>query len=791
MERQTTADQPPTEPIPLHDRSNAARSGASNLPAPLTSLIGREKELAAAIAMLQREYVRLITFTGPGGVGKTQLALEVAREASEDLADGAVFVPLAPLRDPAHVSASIAHEFDVRESDPRLLLDRLQVALRARELLLVLDNFEHVTEAASLLTDLLTVCPRLKILVTSRELLHLTGEHAFEVPSLELPDSTQSLPIDELASCDAIRLFVMRAQEAKTNFALTEANAEAVADICRSLDGLPLALELAAARTRVLAPAALLAQLSNRLQLLTGGHRDAPERLQTMRHAIAWSYDLLAPDEQRLFRRLAVFVGGFTLDGAEAVGAETSVLDLFTSLVDKSLVRQLGQPDGETRFSMLEAVREFGLEQLAASGEEEATRDAHAAAFVALAEAALPHYGGDRWLEWMDKVEADLANCHAALEWADAHGDADTVARLAGALWRPEFARGDPSDAGRWLERALAMRHDVSPTALIDVLEGAACFYAFLVDDSARAQALSSELISLADEVGDAYGAGAGNIFLGMLALRRSEYAEATAHYRQALALAPAGRSPAAEMADAIFNLARVAFHQGDLIAAADGFANALARNREIGFLWGIMEALSQLGQVRLAQGNTKDAAAMMAEALQLAWDLRETGGMAGSLEDLAVVAFATGQVQEAAHLTGAVNALRLRYGLNPELSCSADATQATLDARRAMGDEAFDAAHAAGEKMSLEEATQLAFAVAAAAGAGPPPSDSTAGHDLTSRELEVLRLLVEGQSDKDIAEALGITRRTASKHVETIRAKFDVSSRTAAVAYANSHGII
>jgi predicted ATPase/DNA-binding CsgD family transcriptional regulator len=791
MERKAPTERTSPRPTVLQPLPDEDRGIAGNLPAPLTSLIGREQEIAAACAALQREDVRLITLTGPGGVGKTQLALAIAREVSDNFADGAVFVPLAPIRDPAHVSSAIAHEFEVRHADPQQLLDGLRLALRARDLLLVLDNFEHVTEAASLLTDLLTACPRLKILVTSRELLHLTGEHAVEVPPLELPDSTQLLALEELASCDAIRLFVTRAQETKPDFALTDANANAVADICRSLDGLPLALELAAARTRVLAPAALLAQLSNRLQLLTGGHRDAPERLQTMRHAIAWSYDLLAPAEQRLFGRLSVFVGGFTLEGAEAVGAETSVLDLFTSLVDKSLVRQLGQPDGETRFSMLEAVREFGLEQLAASGEEEATRDAHAASFVALAEAAMPHYGGDRWLEWMDKVEADLPNCHAALEWADARGDVETVARLAGALWRPEFARGYPGDGGRWLERALAMRDSVSPAALTEVLGGAACYYAFLVDDSARAQALSTELIALGDELGDASAACDRHTFLGMLALRRSDYGEASAHYREALALAALGRDPAARRADAIFNLARLSFHQGDLEAAAMGFADALARNRELGFAWGMKEALSQLGQVQLAQGNTKDAAAKMAEALELTWDLRETWGLAANFEDLVVVAAAIGQVQEAATLTGAVDALRLRFGLNPELSCSADATQATLDARRAIGDEAFDAAHVAGEKMSLEEATRVAYAVAEMAQTGSLPQANATGHDLTSRELEVLRLLVEGLSDKEIADALGITRRTASKHVETIRGKFGVSTRTAAATYPTRQGMI
>ncbi|MFL5758916.1 MAG: ATP-binding protein [Thermomicrobiales bacterium] len=791
MERQAETVQPSAPPTRLQPLPERDAAGASGLPAPLTSLIGREREIATACTLLQGNDVRLLTFTGPGGVGKTQLALEVARKVSTNFVDGAVFVPLAPIRDPAHVSSTIAHEFDVRDSDPRLLLDRLLVALRARDLLLVLDNFEHVTAAAPLVVDLLSTCPHLKVLVTSRELLHVTGEHAFDVPPLELPDSTRSLSVAEMARCDAIRLFVMRAQEAKSDFAITDANAEAVGEICRSLDGLPLALELAAARVRVLAPGALLAQLSNRLQLLTGGHRDAPERLRSMRHAIAWSYDLLSSDERCLFRRLSVFVGGFTLEGAAAVGAEEATLDLLTSLVDKSLVRQVGQQGDEARFSMLEAVREFGLEQLVASGEEEATRDAHAAAFVVLSEAAMPHYDDEGWLEWMDRVEVDLANCHAALEWADSRADAETVARLIGALWRLEFARGYPSDASRWLERALALRDSVSPSVLTEVLDGAACFYTFLVEDRARAEVLATELIAHADAVGDAYGTCDGHNYLASLALRRSDYPGATAHYRQALALAPSSRSAASQVAWAVFGLACVDFHQGDLEAAATGFADALARNREIGYLFGMTSALAHLGRVRIAQANFKDAAALIAEAIGLAWHCRETSGIGDGLNRLAVVAVATGQVREAAHLLGAVDALRWQCGVLHELDSSADAAPAEVEVRRAMGEEAFAAARVAGQKMALEEAIQEAYVVAEIAQTASRAPVTTTGHGLTPRELAVLRLLVEGHSDKEIADALGMSRRTASKHVETIRDKFNVPSRTAAVTYATRHGFI
>jgi DNA-binding CsgD family transcriptional regulator len=440
---------------------------------------------------------------------------------------------------------------------------------------------------------------------------------------------------------------------------------------------------------------------------------------------------------------------------------------------------------------MLEAVREFGLEQLAESGEEAVTRAIHAAAFTALGEAAMPHFDGDGWLEWMDRLEAELPNCHAALEWADMNGDAETVARLAGSLWRLEFARGYPGDAGRWLEQALAMRDAVSSNALIEVLIGAACYYTYVFDNSARAQAISQELITLGDRLDDPNAANAGHHYLGRLALQRSDFAEATVHYSVALELAGRFPDPATGVAWATFGLANVAFQQGNLEAAATGFADVLARSRKIDYLFLIQESLELLGQVRLKQGDIKDGAALMAEGLGLAWDTREQGGMSDLLSDLAVVAVMTGQLSEAAHLFGMVDALRLRHGYSEEMSCAVDGAQAILDARRAMGDEAFTAAHAAGQAMALEEAIPMALAVAELAQSGSQLRPARLpGHGLSPRESEVLRLLIEGLSDKEIAEALGITRRTASKHVETIRGKFGVASRTAAATYASRHGI-
>jgi DNA-binding NarL/FixJ family response regulator len=535
-----------------------------------------------------------------------------------------------------------------------------------------------------------------------------------------------------------------------------------------------------------------LAQLSNRLQLLTGGHRDAPERLQTMRHAIVWSYDLLSHEEQRLFRRLSVFVGGFTLEGAMAVGAEKSVLDLLTSLVDKSLVQHRAQPDVETRFLMLETIREFGLEQLNANGEAEAVRDAHAAAFLTQAEEAVPYYYTAELPARMDKIEAELANCYAALEWADTRDDAETVARLVGALWRVWLGRGYSNDSRRWLDRSLAIRDAVSPPVVIELLRHAASFYVSLVDDEKQAQAIVLELLARAEGIGDEYGLYWGHHYLGLIAERRSEFQAARDQYNQALALAPRVQHPTNELAWAVHALARIDFHQGDLEAAATGLINALAHHRRTSSPYGDQSVKADLARVRFAQGNIRDAAALWAEQLALAWENRIKRRVSHALVGLAMAAVATNHDREAARLLGAIDALRLRSGALLEVDVRTEAVQATTEARRALGEEEFEAAFVAGQELSLDEATQEALAVARAIAEGALPLVSDASvHGLTPHELAVLRLLVEGLSDKEIGEALGINRRTASKHVEIIRGKLAVPSRTAAATYATRHGLI
>ncbi|MDQ2654655.1 MAG: protein kinase, partial [Chloroflexota bacterium] len=435
------------------------------LPIALSPLVGRERELALALALLRRPEVRLLTLTGPGGIGKTRLALDVAAVAAADFAAGVCFAPLAAVPDADLVAPSVARAAGLVDAGDIPAQDKLVAALRQSETLLVLDNFEHVAAAAQLVGYLLAACPGLKVLATSRTLLRVDGEHTLPVPPLALPDAGTPISPGSVMQSAAVQLFAQRAQAMNPAFALTAANASLVADICQRLDGVPLAIELAAARVTHLSLPALRERLERRLPLLTGGSRDRPLRLQTMRSAIAWSHDLLSPAEQSLFRRLAVFVDGCTLEAAEAVGQTgedafptpaPAVLDLVAALVDASLLRPETAPHGTTRYSMLEMIREFADEQLQASGEAETVRERHAAyvvAFAARHELADLLPDGERFQELL---EAEHANVRAAIEWLEENGEAGAFLHLAASLGHFWAEQGHYREGRAWLERALA-----------------------------------------------------------------------------------------------------------------------------------------------------------------------------------------------------------------------------------------------------------------------------------------------------------------------------------------------
>jgi len=478
-----------------------------NLSAPLASFIGREREVADVRGLLGAH--RLVTLTGPGGVGKTRLALRAVAEALDGFADGACFVSLAPIADVDLVLPALAQALGVRETPGRSLLKTLAGVLRAKHLLLVLDNFEQVLPAGPHLAQILGTCPRLSVLVTSRALLRLQGEQAFAVPPLTLPGRQQGGLVEDLTRYEAVRLFLERAQAVKPEFTLSEQNAPAVVEICQRLDGLPLAIELAAARVRLFPPRTLLAQLQQRLPMLTGGARDLPARQRTLRDAIAWSYDLLQPGEQLLFRRLGVFVGGSTVEavvavmtgigskepelGALAAGISAlegewswpdgqgpdgpssrapsapipnSILDGLAALVDQNLLRQEEQDDGEVRLLMLETIREYALEQLTARAEAESARRAHAAYYLAMAEQAHAARAGPRQGDWLDRLECDEDNLRAALAWTTTEAGDDTGPRLAAALWPFWARRGNGTEGRNWLAKVLMATQATGPSGV-------------------------------------------------------------------------------------------------------------------------------------------------------------------------------------------------------------------------------------------------------------------------------------------------------------------------------------
>jgi predicted ATPase len=516
----------PTEPerrTPLH-----------NLPVQLTSLIGREQEVAAACALLRRSDVRFLTLTGTGGVGKTRLGLQVATDLLHDFPDGICLVLLAPISDPDLVIPTIAQTLGVKEVGTRSLLELLKAHLQNKHLLLFLDNFEQVLSAAPTLTGLLETCPSLKVLVTSREVLRLRGEHEYPVPPLAIPELQQQISSERMNQYAAVALFLQRGQAVKPDFHLTEANAGAIAAICARLDGLPLALELAAARLKHLPVQALLARLEHRLLVLTQGPRDVHARQQTLRNTLQWSYDLLSAQEQRLFRRLSVFVGGCTLEAIEALytalGGETiHVFDAVTSLIDKSLVQrseQEGEGGEEPRFMMLETIREYGLERLATGKESEATRNAHMAYYLQLAEEAAQHWLGPQQSAWFDRLEWEQDNLRAALHWLLERGaqkeSVELALRLGIALWYFWLSRFHRSEGRTFLERALARSQGVTVAVRAKALWSAGNLAGYLGDFD-RGEAMCRESLVLFREVRDTAGVGRALFHLGIVAYTRRQ----------------------------------------------------------------------------------------------------------------------------------------------------------------------------------------------------------------------------------------------------------------------------
>ena len=714
--------------------SSARRVTASpphyNLPIPLTPLIGRDEEVTTvARLLLHRMEMRLLTLTGPGGVGKTRLALEVAQRSREAFADGVVFVPLAPLRDAALLPSVLAETLGIKEVAGQALLETLTRHLQDRQVLLVLDNFEHLPTAAPVVGELVGRCPQLTVLVTSRAPLRLGGERQFPVPPLPLPDTAPQSPADSVEPSPAVELFRQRAQAVLPIFELSATNAAIVARICRRLDGLPLAIELAAARVKLFSPQALLARLDRGLQLLTGGARDLPERQQTLRDTIAWSYELLDGREQALFRRLAVFAGGFTLEAVEDVcgsGAEeqvaSNVLETVASLVDNSLLVSLSesstsQEGEEPRFTMLETIREYALERLTSSDEVEEAQRKHAQYFLALAEAAQLEASKQRdegeWGSKFTRLEREHDNLRAALSWAVQNLEAETGARLAIALWWFWIERSYLSDGRRWMEALLALdgaggRRGEAPHALPArtkaYLLQVAGILAMAQGDHDHAVALHEEGMSVYREMGHKKGVSASLRELGFVAYEQGDYERAVRLHEESLTLAREFATTFG-IAWSLRALADAVRGQGDLRRARMLLEESLALSRGKEHAWGIARTLASLGSVACEAGEYARALRLYEESLELGRRMGLKHTILLCLEGLARVAVAQGRMERAARLCGTTAALREDMGWPLPPVKRAEHERTVAAAREALGEEAFAAAWVRGHTLPLEDA--------------------------------------------------------------------------------------
>jgi predicted ATPase len=624
-------------------RGSGQEGMRQTLPPQRTPLLGRSAETAAVAATLLNPAVRLMTLTGPGGTGKTRLAIQVAADLAPSFEGGVTFVNLAPIADPRLVISAIASALGLRETGERPLLAAIADHLSSMgRTLLLIDNFEQVAAAAGLVRDLLDACPSLTVLVTSRVVLRIYGEHDFPVPPLPLPVLSGPTSPSVLLESPSIALFVQRATAARPDFALSNRNADAIVDICRRLDGLPLAIELAAARVKILPPAELRSRIEHGLELLTGGPRDMPERQQTLRRAIQWSYDLLAPAEQRLFRRLSVFAGGFTLEAAEAVcntleDLEVPVLEGVTSLVESSLLVQRFADDAEPRFSMLETFREYGRDRLIESGEADATQRAHAAYMLVLAEEETLGMTPAQRDAWLEICDAEHDNLRAASHYLLGAGDSSWALRLAGALFRFWEQREHLTEGCDTLRRVLAMPGSQAPTR-----ERARALYAIavlsdLLGEHTQAERQAHDACAIYRQFGDTRAVATVMVAMAWQAQRGGRYADATALFEQTVLLwEQLGDAVAADLARS--NTATTAKLEGDFGKARRLLAYVASASETRGDVRGVAAALNGLGDVAQAEGDHEAARRYHTQSLDIYQRIGDRWGIAGVLADLARV---------------------------------------------------------------------------------------------------------------------------------------------------------
>ncbi len=755
-------------PLSLVPQPHRDRNAVSDV-VPLTTFIGRDQEVATVTALLNRPDVRLLTLTGPGGIGKTRLALRVGDHLDNQFADDITVVSLATVRDPDLVPQQIAQTLDVPGTEDHYLA-RIKVFLAERQMLLVLDNLEHVLDsAAALVASLLTTCPGLTVLATSRTRLGISGEQVVPVA-----------PLDREA---ARTLFAMRAGSADSTFAVTAQNVSIIDAICDRLDRLPLAIELAAARVTVLPPPALLARLDQGFDLLSGGPRNAPDRQRDMRATVAWSYNLLPEAEQVLFRRLGIFVGGFTLDAAEMVANDGhDVLAGVSALVDASLMLRVNGSGDEPRFTMLETIREYALEQLVTHGEEQASRERHARYYLTAAERLRCQIEGPEGPSVLASFELEHPNLRLGLATVFGQANAVLAVRLTAALWKFWYVHRHIAEGRSWLDAALALAGEAPPGKRAEVLYAAG---SFAVDqgDYAQGEIRSHECLALAQSTADRERAGMALFLLGQATRCQGRVSDATEAFDRALALIGNEQSTEHLRSTLLTNYGEIAYELGHIAQARAYHEEALAIWRRRSDPWSIANALLNLATVT-SRSDASGTAALVREALAHYRDVGDNAGFAYGVAALAMVAVCVGQVEGGVRLFGAAESITAKTSVAKARKIPAGMDRAVDNGRLLLGPSRFRAAWTAGTLLTPDEAFTEAMALNLAV---PTPSP----FGLSARELEVLRLMDNGRTDQQIADTLFISYRTVTSHVTRILNKLGVDSRTAAVSLAIRERVI
>lgn len=770
----------------------------TGFPVALTSLFGREQEVAQASALVQNSHQRLVSLLGPGGVGKTRLAIAVAENVESSFPDGAAFVPLAQLSHAGDVPGAVAATLGIPGDPERTTTQSVVAALRERRFLLILDNLEHLLAqgVSTFVLELLDQCPHLHVLVTSREPLRVTREQRYLTPSLRTPDLERSP--QSLAKLPAVQLFVARASGVRQDFALQPGDDVVVAAICRQLEGLPLAIELAAAWMRVLTPAALLARLTERLPLLAGGHADQPERFQTMRAAIRWSYDLLNPEEALVLRRLSVFRGGFTLEAAQHVvftGKENSTvaalttLNLVAALCDKSLLTPSGAIGEVQRFTMLETIREFAREQLTTTDDLARTDTAHAEYFRDWLEMIEPDFLGPREEHWIELYTAELGNLHQALYWGFQH-DAEHAQRMGAAMWA-YWSFQNPNEGVRWLNDALEAPGSTPARVRSRALRTAGAF-AVLVGKCDEAVSLATEALQLAQQAHVPWLEGEARWILGICDTFAGRLEQADAHLTRAIALLSPTRTPV-EITVAAYTrtaLGVVAFLMGNRARGIELYDRAVSELRTSGGAGVPLIAFTDYAGWLISLQRLSQARQLLLEALHLARRTPKSWLIGGILICLALADAVEGHAELAAVKLGAVEGIRNSRSVSIPIQFQQRIEQATALASGKLEPHGFAEAFEHGKNNAAEIVEHLL-----SSSASPPlndlPREVARRLGLTRRECDVLPYLVAGLSDREIAAKLFISHRTASVHVGKIMQRLGASSRADAAVRAVRQGLV